>query len=379
MPYPHKSIPARRRRFAFRRRTEPGAAPGTVVADPSALPPSISFIRYDADHIEEGAIENVPDLTPVLEKSGIKWINVDGLGDADVLRELGELFKLHGLALEDVVNTHQRPKVEAYDDHVYVVSRILATDASGSEQLSLFLWQDMVVTFRERPNHHFQPVRARLRQPRNRIRKAGADYLAYALLDANVDVFFPELDRSSEALEILEDEVVVSHQQETLRSIFEIRHRLADVKRIISPLREVANSLIRDTGGLVHDDTRLYLRDLYDHTVQLMEIIEAQRDVAAGLIEIYLSSASIRMNEVMKILTIIATVFIPLTFLVGVYGMNFDTSSPWNMPELGLRLGYPILLLAMLLLIVLELYLFKRMGWIGRRDKPSTQQQRAPH
>jgi magnesium transporter len=349
------------------------------VTDPGALPPSISFIRYDTDTFEESVIDQVPELASVVGKSGVKWINVDGLGDADVLRQLGDLLKLHGLALEDVVNTHQRPKGETYEDHVYVVSRVLAPDSGSSEQLSLFLWRDMVVTFRERPNHCFEPVRTRLREQGNRIRKAGADYLAYALLDANVDTFFPALDHSSDVLEMLEDEVVMSHQQETLRAIFEIRHRLADIRRMISPLREVANFLIRDTGGLVRDDTRLYLRDLYDHTVQLMEIIEAQRDVAAGLLEIYLSSVSNRKNEVMKILTIIATMFIPLTFLVGVYGMNFDTRSPWNMPELRWHLGYPILLLVMLSLVVLELYLFKHMGWIGRREKPSAKEKQAPH
>jgi magnesium transporter len=361
----------RQHRLYIRRRTEPGATPGTIVSDPAAPPPRIWFVRFNRNELEEGELHSLEELAGLRAHGCTLWVNVDGLGNAEQLRALAESLKLHPLAVEDVVNTHQRPKVEEYDDHIYIACRTMRAEQSGSEQLSLFLWSDMVLTFREQASNSFDPLLTRIRQSHGRVRVLAADYLAYSILDVLVDAFFPLLDAMDEQLESLEADVLQDAVPETLTRIHDLKHRLAAVRRIVSPTREVANALIRDAGGLISDASRVYLRDVYDHTVQILELVENQREIVASLLEIYLSSVSNRMNQVMKVLAIIATLFIPLTFLVGLYGMNFDTTSPWNMPELHWRFGYPFAWLIMIVLVVLELFLFRRMGWIGKKKRGS--------
>ncbi|MBI2424476.1 MAG: magnesium/cobalt transporter CorA [Candidatus Hydrogenedentes bacterium] len=351
------------------RRVAPGSIPGTVLADPCAARPEIQVMAYDLEALDEFDLLEAKQASAHVGQKRTVWINVTGLGDANTIRELGEAFGIHGLALEDVVNTYQRPKIEEYRNHLFVVLRMLdTTDGSQSEQISFFLGDGHLLTFQENPDDCFESIRKRIRDKHGRIRHNGPDYLAYCLMDAIIDDFFPQVDVLGERLEELEEEVLRSPSVETLNEIHRTRHALLAMRRNISSTREVMNALLRDTGGKIEENTRVYLRDCYDHAIQLLDIIESQREIAAGLLDVYLSSVNNRMNEVMKVLTVIATLFIPLTFLVGVYGMNFDTQvSPYNMPELENPYGYPVLLAIMAVVIVAELGYFYYRGWIGRR------------
>ena len=299
-------------------------------------------------------------------KQRVLWLDVDGLGDVDTIRRVGELFGLHKLELEDVVNVHQRAKIDAYGEHLFVVARMIERGTQlDTEQLSLFLGRDFVLTFQERPGDGFGPVRERLRQAKGALRQAGPDYLAYALLDAAVDEYFPVLEALGERIELLEDAITLKPCPEHLRELHCVKRDLLTLRRAVWPLREALNQLQRDDGGLVQRETRPYLNDLYDHTVQLMDLVETYREIASGLLEVYLSSMSHRLNEVMKVLTVLATIFIPLTFLSSIWGMNFD-----DMPELHWRYGYPAALALMFCVAIVLLVAFRRRGWIGR--VPST-------
>ena len=355
-----------------KRRTQPGAMPGMVVPDPQLPAPIIRVIAYDSEKIIEATLERPEQVLEYLGAWRVVWVDVDGLGHADTLAALAEQFGIHGLALEDVVNTHQRPKVESYEEQLFAVTRMVAREEGQTEQVSLFLGPGYVVSFNERELDCFDPVRRRIREYRGRIRQQGPDYLLYSLLDSVVDSFFPRLDVLGERLERLEDEVLLRPGPDVLKGINESRHELLGIRRIMGATREAVNSLIRDTGAEIEESTRIYLRDCYDHTVQIIDIVESQREIASGLIEMYLSSVSNRMNGVMKVLTIISTLFIPLTFEVGVYGMNFNTAtSPWNMPELEWFYGYPLIMAIMLAIVIGELDLFWRWGWLWepRRSK----------
>jgi magnesium transporter len=296
------------------------------------------------------------------------------LGDAKVISTIGNLFGLHQLALEDVVNVHQRAKVEDYPDHLFIVARMVErNECLLTEQVTMFLGQDYVITFQERPGKDcIEPVRERIRKGKGRLRTLAADSLAYALLDAIVDGFFPVLESYSDRLEAVEDIVVTQPNRSVVEGIHSIKSDLLIIRRALWPLREAINTLVRDHNSLIHDDTRIYLRDCYDHTVQLIDLVETYRELGADLRDLYLSSVSNRMNEIMKVLTIISTIFIPLTFIAGIYGMNFDTKvSPWNMPELEWYYGYPFSLALMLAVTVAMGIFFWRRGWIGHRgDRP---------
>lgn len=351
----------------LRRRTPPGSSPGTLIPDPEAPRPVVRGFSYDADQIFEEPIEDLATLPDLMGRSRVTWIDVCGLGDILILQRLGEYFGMHRLALEDVVNVYQRPKVEEYDDHLFVVMR-MPVDAAGfdSEQLSLFLGNDYVLTFQERIGDCFEPVRERLRRKRGRIREAGADYLAYALVDAVTDAYFPVLERHGETVEALEEAVVEHPEPSLVGQIQDVKHSLLAIRRAVWPQREMLNNLIREHTPFVTERTRVYLRDCYDHAVQLMDMVETYREIASGLIDIYLSGMSARLNEVMKVLTIIATVFMPLSFITGLYGMNFDRqTSPWNMPELGWHWGYFYALGVMLAIALGFVWYFRRRGWIG--------------
>ena len=318
----------------------------------------------------------VPDLSVLvnqLSESPVTWLDIDGLGDADVIEQVGQMFHLHPLALEDVVNVHQRPKVEMYGDYLFVIARshsgLDANDATAAlemHQVAMFLGRDFVITFRERGVHCFDKVRTRIQTSRGRIRESGADYLLYTLLDTVIDGFFPALEQHGESLDSLDDLISAGSEQDLIHRIHEVRSELLMIRRAVWPLREAINTLIRDSGDLISDETDLYLRDCYDHTVQIIDVIETDRELCADLRDYYLTVVSNRMNQVMKFLTIIATLFIPLTFVAGLYGMNFNPqASAFNMPELNWTLGYPFALAVMLATALAMLWYFHRKGWLS--------------
>jgi magnesium transporter len=291
-------------------------------------------------------------------------VNVTGLANAEALQEVADLFGLHPLALEDVANTHQRAKVEPYEEEVFVVARMATERPPDTEQLSLFFGRGFVLTFQERAGDCFDGVRDRIRRSNRRIRQRGADYLAYALLDSIVDSYFPVLDRMGDELESLEDEVLASPDQDTMTRIYRAKRTLIGLRKAIGPHREALNALIREPTELIADETQLFLRDCYDHAIRIIDVVEAYRELSADLINTYLSAVSNRMNEIMKVLTIIASIFIPLSFIAGLYGMNFDPgASPWNMPELGWRYGYPFALFVMGAVAAVFLIFMWRKGW----------------
>jgi magnesium transporter len=361
--------PSRKPRHHRKRRAPPGASPGTLVVDPEAPRPQLHVLAYGPDALDEARPATPAELGPLLHRRPVTWVDVSGLGDATMLTQVGALFGLHRLALEDVINTHQRPKVERYEGHHFVVVRMPEARPDGglgSEQLSLFLGQDFVLTFQERPGDCFGPVRQRLRDGQGRSLSSGPDWLAYALLDAVIDAYFPVAEAAGERLERLEDDVLAGRARDLLPRIHLIRRDLLVMRRALWPLREVLSALQREEEGAFAAETRLHLRDVYDHVINLLDLLENLREIAGGLMELHLSATSNRLNEVMKVLTVISTIFIPLTFIVGVYGMNFDPeSSPLNMPELRWYWGYPFALAVMVATTVALLVFFRRRGWVG--------------
>lgn len=348
-----------------RRRTPVGAAPGTLIQDPNAAAPVIRLIAYGPDELEEHEVGSVADLKPLLGVRPVQWINIDGLADLQLIRDFGELFNLHHLALEDVVNVHQRPKVEEYEDHAFIVTRIIHPAAPvAGEQVSMFLGKGFLLTFQEKSGDCFDPVRERIRKRRGQICERAADYLAYALLDAMIDGYFPVLEEYGERLEDVESRLMSAATEHQVKEIHALKRDLLTLRRTIWPQREMVSVLARESTPYISDKTRVYLRDCYDHTIQLLDLLEMYRDIASGLIDIYLSSISARMNEIMKVLTIIATIFIPLGFIASLYGMNFDRRSPLNMPELGWRFGYPFALTLMVVTAGFLLWYFYRKRWI---------------
>lgn len=320
--------------------------------------------------------KHLEDLKWVEENKGkypVLWINVDGLGDSHVVSELGRIFGLHKLALEDVVHGNQRPKVDIYDGYLFVSLRMLyrLEGRVETEQLSIFLGKDFVISFQEGiPGDCFDPVRERLRQEASKLRAGRSDFLAYNLIDAVVDAYFPPLEDLGEQLEHLEDRVITDPSREIIQDIHSIKRDLRLLRRAVWPVREMLNSLMREETPLITHETRIFLRDCYDHCVQVVDLLENYREIGSSLMDIYLSSLSNKMNEVMKVLTIITTIFVPLTFVAGVYGMNFNTEkSPWNMPELNNYYGYPFCWLVMLMIAGAEIYYFWRRGWIWERKR----------
>ena len=353
----------RRQIVARKRSAAPGLPPGTLTEPAGAyVPKTIRVIHYTAESIDEAEVDSADALAEYRDKEGVTWINLDGLGNVDIIGELGTMFSLHPLALEDVVSVRQRPKVDDYESHLYAAIRMLHyEDAVETEQVSMFLGKNVVITFQEHPGDCLEPIRDRLRKGKGQIRRQGADYLMYAIIDAVIDGYFPFLEQMGEVVEELEDEVVESPTRQTLGRVHEIKRDLLNVRRSIWPLREAINGLIRDESELIGETARIYLRDCYDHAIQVLDVIETYRELAGGLMDVYLSSVSNKMNEVMKVLTVIATIFIPLTFIAGIYGMNFET-----MPELKWRWSYPTLWALMVIVAITMLALFRRKGWLGK-------------
>lgn len=360
------------------RHASPGSAPGTLVINTESPKPEIKVVDYNAFQIEEKGCENPRDVIPYLTDGveSITWIDVHGLGDELVVRELGEIFSLHPLTLEDVVHVGQRAKTEEFEGHRFVIARMVELtddDTVRTEQLSIFLGQSFLVTFQEFPGDCFDPIRERLRRGRGLLRKSGPDFLMYSLLDATIDHYFPVMERYGEILEELEDEVALRPRPELLAKIHKTKLELLTIRRAIWPLRDVVNTLLRDESDLIKPETRTHLRDCYDHAVQVMDMIETFRELASGLLDIYMSSVANRTNDVMKVLTVVTTVFTPLTFIAGVYGMNFDPEvGRLSMPELKWRYGYVTCLMFMACMGLAMLSYFWRKGWIGFGSESET-------
>jgi magnesium transporter len=346
--------------------------PGTLVVPEGASAPVITVIAYNDNDLIEQKISSVSEIPALLEKWPSTWINVDGLGSAEVLKELGDLFKLHPLALEDVSNIHHRAKAEEYDDYLFVIThmmRILNEELSR-EQLSLFIGRNYVLTVQERDDGDvLEPVRERLRRSKGRlIRKGGSNYLGYALLDATVDGYFPVMEHFGDWISGLEDKVIGNPDGDMIAETHRVKRELRLMRQAIWPMREVIINISGD-NNIISDETRIYLRDCRDHVINIIDLLEIDRERASGLIDIYLSSVNNQMNETMKVLTVIATIFIPLSFIASVYGMNFDTSiSPWNMPELEWVYGYPFALGLMAFVALLLLGYFAKRRWIRLKD-----------
>ncbi len=352
-------------------RIDPGAPPGTLTQDPHAVETKIDVIAYGPDQFLEQELDDLSIIANLLNDYPVVWINVDGLSAIDKIQEIAHMFQLHPLAVEDVVNCQQRPKVEIYGKSQFIVTRMISLNAHLQiEQLSMFLGKNYIISFQEIPGDCLNPLRDRLRKGYGHMRSQGTDQLAYGILDAVVDGYFPVLETYGERLEDLEDEILSNPSRHTINLMHDLKRNLLLIRRAVWPMRETINELIRDESPLITSDTRVYLRDTYDHVVRVMDFIETYRELCSDLMDVYLSSVSNRTNEVMKVLTIIATIFIPPTFIAGIYGMNFHTeTSPWNMPELSWYFGYPFSLLLMFLVTVAMLtYLVKR-GWLGQAIK----------
>ncbi len=353
--------PARRRprRVVVR----PGAAPGTIVVNENAPDAAVRIIAYGPDGlVEHQGLDD--ELDRLRERWPVIWINVDGVQDTATLRRLQERFALHPLAVEDVANVGQRPKLEPYEEHLFVVLNMPSPESDHPyEQVSLFVGEGLVLTFQERSGDCFDPVRERLRVGKGRIRHRGPDYLAYALIDSIVDIYFPMLDRVGERLEALEEHILASPTRDTPAKLQAIRAELREMRRANHPHRDLVSGLGLPTTAFVTDETRLFLRDCLDHVVRVADLVDAYREESSDLMHLHMAGISNKMNEVMKVLTIMAAIFIPLSFIAGVYGMNFSADSPWNMPELGWRFGYPAVLALMAAVAAGLILFFKTRRW----------------
>ena len=347
----------------------PGTAPGTLVEHETTTPAelSIRLIDYTETDYEDIVLNHADECRPYLERDSITWIHFQGQTQAEALKRIGELFDLHALAMEDVLNRGQRPKVEEYEGQLFVILA-MPTDLEGSaavEQVSIFLGEKFVISFHNGWHDPFEPLRTRLEKHSGRFRSQKADYLLYTLLDLVIDQGFPVLEMFGEQIEALENELLDSPNKQTLEKIHEIKRELLLLRRMLWPQRDVLNYLMRGDQKLISDSTLLYLRDCYDHSVHIIDLLENYRDMTASMLDVYLSSVSHRLNEVMQLLTIIATIFIPLTFIVGVYGMNFhNPDSPWSMPELSWYYGYPLVWIIMIVVVIGMLAYFKRKEWL---------------
>lgn len=357
-----------RRMKVGKRYHKPGTSPGTLRAPEARVSGSvrITVIDYGPQGATEKKVDRVQDLARYRDTPSVTWINVEGLHDVELIEKLGEIFGLHRLALEDVLNCGQRPKIEDYATYHFIVmkSLLMRNGELETEQISFFLAGNFVITFQEVPGDSFEAVRERIRHGKGQIRQMGPDYLTYALIDALVDEFFPILESYGDRIEELESEIIDDPSHETVHQIHRIKRELLLLRRAAWPEREVINAMQRQESDAIRPEIQVFLRDCYDHTIQVIDMIETYRDLASSMLEVYLSSSSNRLNEVMKVLTIISTIFIPLTFISGVYGMNFHTgASPLNMPELEWYFGYPAVLAVMAATAGGLVLFFKRKGW----------------
>lgn len=357
----------RRLKPRIRRRAAPGTKPGTMNVAPDAPATAIDVIAYDKDRIVEKSHITLKQLDEFMTQWPVVWVNVVGLGSAETLQGLAEKFSIHPLAMEDVVNVHQRAKFDQYDANAYLVVR--TPDHSRDEctaQLSFILGKNYVVTFQEGPHDCFESMRNRLRHERSALRQeTQADYLAYRLIDAVVDAYFPILEHIGDRLDDLDDRTAAGEGQTVFGELHTLKRELLLLRRAVWPLRDAIREMQVEDTPFICNQTRVYLRDCQDHSIQLIDLVEAYRDISSDIRDFYLSTMSNRMNEVMKTLTIIATIFIPMNFIAALYGMNFDPDSPYNMPELRWHLGYPFALGLMATFACSMLIMFWYRGWIG--------------
>lgn len=371
----------RRAQIEHRRPQTVGTVPGSVVSAADAPPTTIHLWSFNSEKLQEDPSCHIDALAPH-KNIGVRWVDVAGTGDAEQIRRLGETFGLHPLALEDVVNGHQRPKLEEFPNHMFIVVKMPERnrDSLTFEQLSLFVGPDFLISIQEIPGDCFDNVRQRLRQSMGRIRTMGPDYLAYAVIDAVIDSFFPLLEEYSDRLEEMETRVSATNANTMAADIHALRHDLRVIRRVLWSTREMLNAFGRDQGHLIQPTTLPFLRDCHDHAVQLLDIVEGCQELATSLRDLQMSALSARMNEIMKVLTMIATLFIPLSFIAGVYGMNFDTTrSRWNMPELGWAYGYPFALGLMGATVAIFVVYFQRKGWLKADDAGVLPNDDQPH
>ena len=343
-----------------------GLPPGTpvYVGERAGQPIRMTLIDYDEAELKEQTLEKIEDCFGYKTTSTVTWINIDGVHDVEIVEKIGRQFNLHPLTMEDIVHPGQRPKFEEYDTYLFIVVRMLQYShenaAVTGEQVSFVVGDNFLITFQEAIGDVFEQIRQRLRTGKGRIRKMGSDYLAYSLMDAIVDHYFAILEEMGEKIETLEEQLLSDPEESILGTIHYMKRELMTLRKSVWPLRELLSSMQRTDSTMIKQGTRVYLRDVYDHTVQILDMIENFRDVVAGMLDIYLSSLSNRMNAAMKVLTIIATIFIPLSFIAGVFGMNFK-----HMPELQWGWAYPWgfwgIILASVLIMV---YVFRRNKWL---------------
>jgi len=347
------------------------------VASKSGLPPGslvhignvheedtrISVVKYSDDHVHEQAIDSIADLTAIADHDAVTWINIDGLKNVALIESIGLHFNIHPLVLEDILNTHQRPKIEQYDGYLYFVLKdlSLAQDhfSVRHAQVSVLLLDGYVITFNEKEGAGFELLKRRIENNQGRLRRMGTDYLAYAVLDVIVDSYFKLQDRLDEIVESVEDELLNHPGTQTLAKIQRIKRELIYVRRAVAPLREMLNAVLRSDSPLIQDATQIYFRDINDHVLRITETMDSYREMATALLEIYISSVSNKTNEIMKVLTVFASIFIPLTFIAGIYGMNFE-----YMPELKWRWAYPTLWVAFITIPIIFLVYFKKKKWL---------------
>ena len=352
-------------RLIKKRSPKVGLPPGTLVhiGEKKVEKARIAIMDYDETNLEEKEAKTIEESYPFKDKPTVTWINIDGLHEVKIIEKLGSHFGLHPLLLEDILNTDQRPKMEDYGDYIFVVLKMLYPgenkDEIEAEQVSLILGSNFIISLQESEGDVFNPIRDRIRKSKGRIRKTGSDYLAYALLDAIVDNYFLILENVGEKIEDTEQQLATNPSSETLQYIRELKNEMIFLRKSIWPLRELISGLERGESSLIHESTGAYLRDVYDHTIQIIDTVESYRDMISGMVDIYLSSISNKMNEVMKVLTIFASIFIPLTFVAGLYGMNFEF-----MPELKWHWGYFALLAVMALIGISLVFYFKRKRWL---------------
>jgi magnesium transporter len=348
-----------------RRSQKAGLPPGSLIytGDQVKVQPRITIVEYDEQRVQTREMASWAECPAMENRAGVTWIEVNGISQVGNLKRLGECFKLHPLVLEDILNVDQRPKTEDYEDYLYIVLKAISSKPEKqeivAEQISLILGPNYVLSFNENNQDLFQPIRERILAAKGLIRKAGADYLAYALMDFIVDQYFVTLEQFGEQMEFLEDEVVSRPVPVTLQAVHRLKNHMILLRRSLWPLREVVARLERRESPLIKTGTAVYYKDVYDHTIIAIDTVETYRDILSGLLDIYLSSVSNRLNEIMKVLAIIATIFMPLTFLAGVYGMNFK-----YMPELQWRYGYFAVMVFMALLAGVMLLYFRKRKWI---------------
>jgi magnesium transporter len=352
-------------RFIKKPAHAPGTSPGTLVPAPEkkSAKSRITLIAYDQDHYLKKEIESIEEALPLKDSPSVTWINIDGLHDIALIESIGRQFGIHPLTQEDIVNLGQRPKAEDFDDYIYIVFKMLSyrdgTDQIESEQVSLILGSNFLISFQEVPGDVMAPVRERIEKGKGRIRKAGCGYLAYALIDSVVDHYFLVLEAFGEKIEALEAELLSDPTPNSLQHLYAMKRDVIFFRKQVWPIREMLNRLVKEESPLIDKSVDVFISDVYDHTIQIIDTIESFRDLMAGLLDIYLSTISNRMNAIMKMLTIMATIFIPLTFIAGIYGMNFD-----YMPELKWHWAYPALWAIFISIFVGMLAWFKHKRWL---------------